>query len=55
MNNFTWQHIEFEHSGNPYICKTEKEFNRMKAKYGLVEIQQNFWLVKNEQVNDLLF
>ena len=55
MNNFTWQHIEFEHGGNPYICKTEKEFEIIKKRYGLVEIKQNFWLAKNERVNEWFY
>ena len=42
--NFTWQHIQFVDGGNPYICKTEKEFKRMQKKYNLVEIKKNFWL-----------
>jgi hypothetical protein len=55
MDNFNWQHIEFENGGNPYICKTEKEFNRMKAKYNLVHIQNNFWLAKSEQTEDMFY
>ena len=47
MDSFTWQHIEFEDGSNPYICKTEEEFNRMKYKYDLVEIKKSFWLAKN--------
>ena len=46
---FTWQHIEFEHGENPYICKTLKEFNRMKRKYNLVKIQDNFWIGRNKK------
>ena len=55
MDNFVWQHIKFEDGGNPYICKTEKEFNRIKKKYNLVEIQNNFWLAKNKQTNDWFY
>lgn len=55
MNDFTWQHISFGDGSNPYICKTEEEFNRMKKKYGLVRIQQNFWLAKNKQTNDWFY
>lgn len=47
MNNFSWQHIEFEHGGNPYICITEKEFKRIKRKYKLEKIKDNFWFAKN--------
>lgn len=47
MNNFSWQHIEFEHGGNPYICKTEKEFKRIKRKYNLVKIEDGFWFAEN--------
>lgn len=43
MKNYEWQHIEFINGGNPYICKTEKEFNRMKSKYVLEEIREGFW------------
>lgn len=49
MNRFTWQHIEFEDGSNPYICTTEKEFERIRNKYNLVTIKQNFWIVKNKQ------
>ena len=48
MNNFSWQHINFEHGGNPYICTTEKEFKRIKRKYNLVKIQENFWLAQEK-------
>lgn len=47
MEHFTWQHIQFEDGSNPYICMTEKEFKRIKKKYNLVKIKDNFWLVKN--------
>ena len=50
MNNFSWQHISFENGGNPYICTTEKEFKRIKRKYNLVKIQENFWLAKEKVV-----
>lgn len=39
---YQWQHIEFI-EGNPYICKTEKEFKRMYKKYRLVQIKDGFW------------
>lgn len=39
---YKWQHITFK-EGNPYICKTEKELERMKKKYNLVEIKKGFW------------
>lgn len=43
MERFKWQHIEFINGSNPYICKTEKEFKRIKAKYILEEIKEGFW------------
>ena len=55
MNKFTWQHIEFEDGSNPYICTTEKEFERIRNKYNLVAIKQNFWSAKNEQNEDLFY
>ena len=55
MNNFAWQHIEFEHGGNPYICMIEKEFNRIQRKYSLVKIRDNFWLAKNEQMENMFY
>ena len=56
MSNFTWQHISFEHGGNPYICTTEKEFNRIKKKYFLEKIKDNFWLAKeNKEEKHKLF
>jgi len=41
-----WQHIEFIDGSNPYICKTEKEFKRMKERYVLEEIKDGFWRAK---------
>lgn len=38
-----WQHIEFIDGSNPYICKTEKEFERMKRMYVLENITDNLW------------
>lgn len=46
-NWFNWQHIEFENGSNPYICMTEENFNKIKEKYNLVKISDNFWLAKN--------
>lgn len=55
MSNFTWQHIEFESGGNPYICMTEKEFKRIKRKYNLVKIQDGFWFAKDKEQRIELF
>ena len=40
-----WQHIQYENGSNPYICKTESEFNRLKRKYGkrLEPLKEGFW------------
>lgn len=38
-----WQHIEFINGGNPYICKTEKEFKKMQERYVLEKIEDGFW------------
>lgn len=43
-DEFHWQHIQFVNGGNPYICKTAKEFGRLQRKYRLEKIQENFWL-----------
>lgn len=43
MKKYEWQHIEFIDGSNPYICKTEKEFNKMKRKYVLEKIKEGFW------------
>ena len=43
MKDFKWQLISFIDGSNPYICKTEKEFKRMKAKYILKKIDDNCW------------
>lgn len=37
------QHIEFIDGSNPYICKTKREFARMKEKYVLEKIKDDFW------------
>ena len=44
MKHFNWQHIKFADGSNPYICKTEEDFDWMKKKYSLKKIQENFWL-----------
>ena len=44
MKNFKWQHIQFEDGSNPYICTTEKEFERIQKKYELRKIKDGFWL-----------
>ena len=45
---FRWQHIQYENGSNPYICTTEKEFKRLKHKYGkrMERIKLNFWIVR---------
>ncbi len=47
-----WQHIQFTDGSNPYICTTEKEFKRLKRKYGnrLQPIKEGFWIVKDESL-----
>lgn len=44
----SWKHIVYEDGSNPYICTTEKEFNRIKRKYKdkLVQISETTYLVK---------
>ena len=49
MSNFTWQHIDFEDGGNPYICMTEKAFNRIEKKYNLEKVGKNLWIAKDKQ------
>jgi len=46
MGKFEWQLIQFEDGSNPYICKTETEFDRMKNKYNLEYVNGNTWLAK---------
>ena len=36
----SWQCIQFEDGSNPYICKTEEDFERIKNKYDLVYHQE---------------
>lgn len=43
MKDFKWQLISFVDGSNPYICKTEKEFKRIKSKYVLKRIGDNCW------------
>ena len=50
MNNFTWQHIKFEDGSNPYICMTEDNLNRMKERYNLINIKDNFWLAEEKNL-----
>lgn len=48
-----WEHISYEDGSNPYIVFTEKEWKRIKRKYGkrLVKIIKGFWYVKKEENN----
>lgn len=46
----TWNHIKFEDGSNAYICKTDKELERMKRKYDLVQLDGNFWLAKDHRM-----
>ena len=43
MKDFKWQLISFVDGSNPYICKTEKEFKRMKSRCVLEKIGDNCW------------
>ena len=43
MKDFKWQHISFANGSCPYICTTQKEFNRIQSRYLLVPIGDNFW------------
>lgn len=43
MKDFKWQLINFIDGSNSYVCKTEKEFKRMKSKYMLEKIDDNVW------------
>ena len=49
-----WQHIQYENGGNPYICRTEKEFNRLKHKYGkrLQPLKDGFWIVRDDDYEE---
>lgn len=42
-----WQCIQYSDGSNPYICFTEKEFKRLKRKYGekIKKIKDGFWYV----------
>ena len=50
MKDFTWQHIEFVNGGNPYICKTKKEFKRIQSKYSLEKIKESFWKATDRDI-----
>ena len=47
-SDMKWQHIQYTDGSNPYICKTQTEFNRIKRKYGdrMEQIKEGFWIVK---------
>lgn len=45
-----WKHIQFADGSNPYICKTDKEFNRIKRKYRLELIEDNFYRAYERQI-----
>ena len=48
----TWYCIMFEDGSNPYICKTENEFQRMKRKYELEHISGKFWSARKKCLSD---
>ena len=50
----SWQHIQYSDGSNPYICKTETEFQRLQKKYGcaLEKIKDGFWLVNMDKIRD---
>ena len=45
-----WYHIEYEDGSNPYICKNERELNKLVRKYGsrLIKIGDHRYKVKKE-------
>ena len=46
-----WQTIIFEDGSNPYICKTEKEFEKMNGKYNLREAgPKDYWVAKDNSL-----
>lgn len=53
IKNYSWQHIEFVNSGNPYICKTEKAFEKIQRKYDLENIKDGFWLAKEKKYKEV--
>ena len=54
MDGFTWQHIQFANGSNPYICKTEREFKRIKRKYKLTKIKNGFWLAEEKNASQVV-
>lgn len=46
-----WKTILFADGSNPYICKTQKEFERIERKYKLKRIKEKFF-VAEELKND---
>lgn len=38
-----YQQIEFIDGRNPYVCKTDRDFKRMKERYELELIKEGFW------------
>lgn len=45
-----WKCIEYQDGSNPYICKTDAEFNRIKRKYGkrLYHMKDHFYVVRDD-------
>lgn len=44
-----WKTIVFNDGSNPYICKTEEEFNRVSKKYKLEQADaENFYVAKQK-------
>ena len=55
MKKFIWQHIEFADGSNPYICRTEREFNHMREKYVLKPVKDGFWLAVGKSEPEILW
>ena len=44
--SYNWKHIKFLDGSNSYICKTEKEFERVSKEYNLIKVKENFYVAE---------
>ncbi len=46
--SWNWNLVTYSDGSNPYICKTKKELNRLRKKYGecMEQLRENYWYVR---------
>lgn len=45
-----WELIKFCDGSNPYVCKTQSEFQKLSRKHPLKRIDKNVWLAYIKEI-----